>query len=79
MRPSQPKVRSITYGAAATRSFAVQIDLVTCFMPVASPESNGMAEAFVKSLERDDPRDKPAPDAITARLNALSRSVKKYL
>jgi transposase InsO family protein len=31
-----------------TRDFAAALNLVPCFTPVRSPESNGMAEAFVK-------------------------------
>ena len=37
-----------------------------CFTPVASPESNGMSEAFVKTLKRDYLRVGPVPDAKTA-------------
>jgi transposase len=40
--------------------------LVSCFTPVASPESNGMSEAFVKTLERDYVRITPIPDAQSA-------------
>ncbi len=31
--------------------------------PLESPQSNGMAEAFVRTLKRDDARVSPAPDA----------------
>jgi putative transposase len=34
--------------------------------PVESPESNGMAEAFVKTFRRDYMRINPLPDARTA-------------
>lgn len=34
--------------------------------PVASPESNGMSEAFVKTLKHDYLRVSPVPDAKTA-------------
>jgi putative transposase len=34
-----------------------------CFTPVRSPESNGMSEAFVKTLKRDYVRITPLPDA----------------
>jgi hypothetical protein len=37
-----------------------------CFTPVESPESNGMAEAFVKTFKRDYVRVNPIPDAATA-------------
>ena len=39
------------------------LNLVACFTPVESPESNGMAEAFVKTLKRDYVRINPIPDA----------------
>ena len=34
-----------------------------CFTPVRSPESNGIAEAFVKTFKRDYVRLNPRPDA----------------
>ena len=36
------------------------------FTPVESPESNGMAEAFVKTFKRDYVRVNPIPDAATS-------------
>lgn len=36
-----------------------------CFTPVASPQSNGMSEAFVKTLKRDYTRISALPDAET--------------
>jgi putative transposase len=42
------------------------LDLVPCFTPVESPESNGMAEAFVKTFKRDYVRVSPIPDAAAA-------------
>ena len=36
-----------------TFDFAAAIGLVPCFTPVNSPESNGVAEAFVKTFKRD--------------------------
>lgn len=53
------------YTAKETRIFARQIGLKSCFTPVASPQSNGMSEAFVKTLKRDYVRVKPLPDAET--------------
>lgn len=41
------------YTARETRIFAAQLGLKSCFTPVASPESNGVAEAFVKTIKRD--------------------------
>ena len=39
--------------AKETLSFARSARIISCFTPVRSPESNGMAEAFVKTLKRD--------------------------
>ena len=39
--------------AAETLSFAAVLGLVPCFTPMRSPESNGVSEAFVKTLKRD--------------------------
>lgn len=41
------------YRARKTCIFAAQLGLVPCFTPVASPESNGMCEAFVRTFKRD--------------------------
>jgi putative transposase len=41
------------YRAYETIEFAVRLGLVPCFTPVQSPQSNGMAEAFVKGFKRD--------------------------
>ena len=54
------------YTAKETRQFAAQLNLTPCFTPVASPESNGMSEAFVKTFKRDYVRVRPLPDATTA-------------
>jgi putative transposase len=54
------------YTAKATRDFALALNLVPCFTPVKSPESNGMSEAFVKTFKRDYLRVNPLPDAATA-------------
>ena len=54
------------YTAKETRIFARQLSLKPCFTPVASPQSNGMSEAFVKTLKRDYVRVNPLPDAETA-------------
>ena len=43
-----------------------QWNLEPCFTPVESPESNGMAEAFVKTFKRDYVRINSLPDARTA-------------
>lgn len=54
------------YTAKETRDFAVALNLVPCFTPVKSPQSNGMAESFVKTFKRDYVRVNPLPDALTA-------------
>jgi transposase InsO family protein len=41
------------YRAHETISFAQSIGLVPRFTPVRSPQSNGMAESFVKTFKRD--------------------------
>lgn len=41
------------YTAHETVSFASSLGLLVCTTPPYSPESNGMAEAFVKTLRRD--------------------------
>jgi putative transposase len=41
------------YTAIETRRFAVALGLIVCTTPVRSPQSNGMAEAFVKTFKRD--------------------------
>lgn len=53
------------YTARDTRRFAADIGLATCTTPVESPQSNGMAEAFVRTLKRDYVRVSPTPDAET--------------
>ncbi len=53
------------YTAKDTVDFATALNLAACFTPVRSPESNGVCEAFVKTLKRDYARVNPRPDAIT--------------
>ena len=53
------------YTARETVNFAAALGLVPCFTPVRSPESNGVAEAFVKTFKRDYVRVNPLPDATT--------------
>ena len=54
------------YIAKDTQIFARQIGLKPCFTPVQSPQSNGISEAFVKTLKRDYVQVTPLPDAQTA-------------
>ncbi|BCH12629.1 hypothetical protein MesoLj131c_68870 (plasmid) [Mesorhizobium sp. 131-3-5] len=42
------------------------LNLIACFTPVQSPESNGISESFVKTFKRDYARVNPLPDAVTA-------------
>lgn len=53
------------YIARDTQIFARQLSLKPCFTPVRSPQSNGMSEAFVKTLKRDYVQVTPLPDAQT--------------
>jgi putative transposase len=51
------------YLARETRRFAREIGLMPKTTPLESPQSNGMAEAFVRTLKRDYVRVSPVPDA----------------
>lgn len=51
------------YVARETRRFANDIGLVARTTPLESPQSNDMAEAFVRTLKRDYVRVSPIPDA----------------
>jgi putative transposase len=53
------------YTAGETRKLAREIGLVPCTTPIESPQSNGMAEAFVKTFKRDYARVSPRPDAAS--------------
>ena len=48
-----------------TRSFARDIGLEPRTTPLESPQSDGMAEAFVRTIKRDYVRVSPRPDAKT--------------
>jgi transposase InsO family protein len=65
------------YTAHDTRDFAVALNLVACFTPVRSPESNGVSEAFVKTLKRDYARIHPRPDAAAV-LQQLPAWIEDY-
>ena len=54
------------YAAAKTLDITIALNLQPCFTPIESPESNGVAEAFVKTCKRDYARISPIPDALTA-------------
>ena len=53
------------FAAKETVEFASWLGLVSRFTPVRSPESNGMAEAFVKTFKRDYVYVHDRPDAQT--------------
>ena len=53
------------YIARDTQIFARQLSLKPCFTPVRSPQSNGISEAFEKTLKRDYVQVTPLPDART--------------
>jgi transposase InsO family protein len=58
------------YVAGDTRSFAGDIGLEPRTTPRESPQSNGMAEAFVRTIKRDYVRVSPRPDAESPRQSA---------
>ena len=68
-RPQIAAIRKLyqgsAYAARETLEFAAALSLLPCFTPVRSPESNGVSEAFVKTLKRDYTRIQPRPDALT--------------
>jgi putative transposase len=53
------------YTARETRKMARDIGLRPCTTPIESPQSNGMAEAFVKTFKRDYARVSPCADAAS--------------
>jgi transposase InsO family protein len=53
------------YTAHETVQYAQAWGLIPCFTPVHSPESNGMAESFVKSFKRDYAFLHARPDALS--------------
>lgn len=53
------------YTARETRALARDIGLKPCTTPIESPQSNGMAEAFVKTIKRDYARVSARPDAAS--------------
>jgi putative transposase len=54
------------FAAHKTIDVAVALNLAPCFTPIESPESNGLAEAFVKTFKRDYVRVNPIPNAAAA-------------
>ncbi|MBI0001868.1 transposase [Bartonella sp. W8122] len=60
-----------------TRQFAVALNLKPCFTPVKSPQSNGISEAFVKTLKRDYIKISNFPDSKSA-LRQINGWIKDY-
>ncbi|HBV8602059.1 TPA: IS3 family transposase, partial [Citrobacter freundii] len=54
------------YTAHETRKFARELNLEPCTTAVSSPQSNGMAERFVKTMKEDYITFMPKPDVRTA-------------
>jgi putative transposase len=65
------------YIASDTRSFAREIGLEPRTTPIESPQSDGMAEAFVRTVRRDYVRVNPLPDALTV-MRQLSAWITHY-
>lgn len=65
------------YIAKETAQVATALGLRLAFTPVRSPESNGIAEAFVKTLKRDYARVTLLPDAETV-LRLLPNWIEDY-
>ncbi|WP_193133884.1 integrase core domain-containing protein, partial [Klebsiella grimontii] len=60
-----------------TRQFARMVGLEPKHTAVRSPESNGMAESFVKTMKRDYISIMPKPDGLTAAKN-LAEAFEHY-
>lgn len=65
------------YIADRTRTFAREIGLNPLTTPVCSPQSNGMAESFVKTMKRDYVSFMPKPDPATA-VHNLAQAFEHY-
>lgn len=66
-----------TYRSHQTRQFARMVGLEPKNTAVRSPESNGMAESFVKTMKRDYISIMPKPDGLTAAKN-LAEAFEHY-
>ena len=66
-----------SYIARDTRSFAREIGLEPRTTPITSPQLNGMAEAFVRTIKRDYARVSPMPDATTV-MTSLPKWFRHY-
>lgn len=65
------------YTAHDTRKFARELNLEPCTTAVSSPQSNGMAERFVKTMKEDYITFMPKPDVRTA-LHNLAAAFNHY-
>jgi putative transposase len=67
--PVPPRCFATCYGsgyiAHETKSLAREMGLEPRIPPVQNPQSNGMAEAFVRTIKRDYVQVSPLPDART--------------
>ena len=66
-----------SYTARNTRAFARVIRLIPRTTPVSSPQSNGMAEAYVRTPKRDYVRVNPRPDSQSV-IDPTSRLVRPF-
>jgi transposase InsO family protein len=68
------------YTARETITFAQDRGFITCFTPITGPESNGMAEAFVKTFKRDYVyiHDRPDAKTVMAQLDQWFEDYNEY-
>ncbi|HFN4630781.1 integrase core domain-containing protein [Escherichia coli] len=74
---SCPRMVIVGYRANETRQFARMLGLEPKNTAVRSPESNGIAESFVKTIKRDYISIMPKPDGLTAAKN-LAEAFEHY-
>ncbi|EPN0265605.1 IS3-like element ISEc48 family transposase, partial [Escherichia coli] len=65
------------YRAHETRQFARELNLKPCTTAISSPQSNGMAERFVKTMKEDYIAFMPKPNVRTA-LHNLAVAIEHY-
>ena len=65
------------FTAKDTLALSREIGIINCFTPIRSPESNGMAEAFVKTIKRDYVSCNQLPDARTVMVQ-LKKWIEDY-
>lgn len=65
------------YRAHETRQFARELNLEPCTTAISSPQSNGMAERFVKTMKEDYIAFMPKPNVRTA-LHNLAVAIEHY-